>query len=226
MNLFLGGDVPADAAEPAEQRERAKAFNQYLNGMHANAAENLKRIGVDAACPIECVVFAHALAETGEAPPEEIAAAVARHSSAEEFSLDAIRLVRRRERPQAAEAMVRAFAELRGDPWPTAQVLDSLFRLAVGAANDAPAAHGMYQQLAEPLALHRMEAKRLTLRYLLAERLGDDYVMQALAPLEPHVPWTGWLLQQRARIYALHGHPLAAAAQRDAEQYQDWEEDD
>lgn len=225
MNLFLGGEVPADRRESPPHQERAKALRAYLADRYDEAATILRRGGVDVACPIETVVFAHALAEMGEPAPAEVAAAVAAHSPAEAAAIDVIRCSRRRERPQAAVSLDLALERLRTDPWPTGQVLKSMFRVAGGTVTEPATAATIYEQLAQPLCAYRMENERLMLRYLLAERLGGEYVMQALAPLEPHVPWKGWLLQTRAYVYAEHGHPLADLAQRDLEQFQAWQDD-
>ena len=60
----------------------------------------------------------------------------------------------------------------------------------------------------------------MIMRLLVAESLGQEYVLEALAALEPNPPWMGPLLKMRAETYKAAKHPLADQAQRDWELYQ------
>ncbi|MFH1300858.1 MAG: hypothetical protein ABIK07_07325, partial [Planctomycetota bacterium] len=74
----------------------------------------------------------------------------------------------------------------------------------------------------QPFALYRLEDKRLLVRYVLSEKLETGNTVEALKSLEPNVPWKGWLLESRAKVYAAEHHPLAAQAKSDLQQFKSW----
>jgi hypothetical protein len=53
-----------------------------------------------------------------------------------------------------------------------------------------------------------------------ADQLGPDRVVDALAEIEPNVLWFAQTLEARARSYAAVHHPLTLRAQRDWKWYQ------
>ena len=85
---------------------------------------------------------------------------------------------------------------------------------------DPAAARRLFELLAKPFAGYRFEHQRTLLRLMVAESLGQERVLEALAALEPNPPWMEELLKLRAETYAAAKHPLAEQAQRDWEYYQ------
>lgn len=110
---------------------------------------------------------------------------------------------------------------LQFDPWTIAVFSDTAFSRAIDLAKaDRQAAERIFPLLAEPFAAHQFDYIRRMSRWLIAKEIGPEKAVEALAPLEPHVPWTAELLQLRAEAYRQTNHPLAETAADDWQRYQ------
>ncbi len=69
--------------------------------------------------------------------------------------------------------------------------------------------------LAKPFASKRYELYRKLGRLMVAEQIGAESIVKALAEVEPNVPWTADVLEARAKAYAALNHPMAAKAASD-----------
>jgi predicted membrane-bound spermidine synthase len=123
--------------------------------------------------------------------------------------------------PEAARAMELFFKLLGENPWVIPGFTDPVFDLCVDVAKvDKAAALGFYELVSRPFASRRFHYVRLLTRVLLAEQLGPEKVVEALADLEPDVTWNAEVLQPRAKAYAALNHPEAGRAEREWQWYQ------
>jgi len=122
---------------------------------------------------------------------------------------------------EAARHLTAAFVALRTQPWAPRQLVVRLLPLAIRLAReDRALALPLFQALAPPFVVGLGEQERLSVRLELAKLTGDPALcVDGLAPFEPHVPWGGDFLTYRYACYRKAGHPLAARAGRDLEEY-------
>jgi hypothetical protein len=95
-----------------------------------------------------------------------------------------------------------------------------LVRTTQLAEADRAAAEQIYPLVSRPMASYRYDYLRKLVRFYVAQKLGTEKVVEALAELEPHIRWTEDVLRPRAEIYAMVNHPFAARAQREWQQFQ------
>lgn len=223
MHLHLGGAMPAEDPPSKSLRARAKAYDLYLTRRYADAAAEFKEIEADSNCPIEAMVTAHALAESGVAAPERMMKSVETNNPTEASAIRTILHWRQRRKEQAVRDASATFELLRQSPWGSTQLIDALLQVCSEAGTTDPdAAMLLFEQLKDRFSMYRMEDKRLAIRFILAEPLGARFVVEALEPLEPNVSWKGWFLESRATAYKTQQNPRADAAQRDYLQFQAW----
>ncbi|WP_197441381.1 fused MFS/spermidine synthase [Thalassoglobus neptunius] len=221
MLLHLGGEIPANEAPQSVDPDRVAAYRAYLDEKYEEAAKHFGQSEPDLSCPIDTLVFAHTMAETGRPIDEEILATVRAQNETEAAAIEAISAWHRGEQDASIKHMVTAFEKLRQNPWGSWYLFDSLIRLSGRAGQVSPtAAEAIFDELEDPFSMFRLEDKRLLLRYLASESLSPDKTVIALEALEPNVPWIGWLLENRARVYESVDHPLSRTAASDLQLFQ------
>jgi spermidine synthase/MFS family permease len=123
----------------------------------------------------------------------------------------------------AAEALARGFAHFRTDAWALTPCMLRALTLAQTLVEQDPAvAASLFDALGEPFAVRRLDTERNAARFRIAataDHLG--LCARALEPLEPHVPWSGDVLRQRALCYA--GTDRAGDAESDLQAWRDAE---
>lgn len=122
---------------------------------------------------------------------------------------------------EAAVHLLGAFTRMRKDPWPSTGILSRALGLAETLVQTDPALAGpLWEALGTRFAVHALDEARLQARLIAAMRLGDGVTCrEALAPLEPHVPWRADVLVFRRACYEAHADPRAGAARLDLEEY-------
>lgn len=88
------------------------------------------------------------------------------------------------------------------------------------AARDPRLAARLYEALASPFALRLLEDERVATALEIASLLSNEKYAEALAEIEPNVPWERKLLSRRAQAYASVGSRQAARARADWELFQ------
>lgn len=123
--------------------------------------------------------------------------------------------------PDAEKAFTALIERLRDDPWTLRQVSETAFSRAVDLARaDREVAKRIYPLFAEPYAARQFDYIRKMAGWLVANQIGPEAMADALAPMEPHVPWMEELLEARARVYRLTNSPLERAAASDWRRFQ------
>jgi len=64
-----------------------------------------------------------------------------------------------------------------------------------------------------------LNEERLQTRYKLATYLDQSRLEEAIAALEPHVPWKRGFLDRRAKIYEATGNPRAPIARKELAEF-------
>jgi hypothetical protein len=74
----------------------------------------------------------------------------------------------------------------------------------------------LFETLREPFAVRALDEARVHTRLRIAAVGGlADRCVEALFPLEPHIPWRGDVLKYRVECYRYRNHPHAEAAAAD-----------
>lgn len=123
--------------------------------------------------------------------------------------------------PQAGERLLAALAAYRNDPWVYRPLVRRTLPVAVRLAQaDRALAPRLYQAFSQPFAVSMFQQPRLLSRIWISRAVdAKSLCVDAIAPLEPHVPWEEPFLTYRYQCYQAYHHPLAARARRDLEQF-------
>ncbi|MCA9021726.1 MAG: fused MFS/spermidine synthase, partial [Planctomycetaceae bacterium] len=220
MQLRLGGAVYiADSLSEAQQT-RGEAYNLYLARRYLDVLARFQTFEPDFSCPIETLVHAHTLAESGVPVPEEQLVKIREHNPTEATAIEAIAALQQKQPDQGLQNIINTLKLLQDSPWGSRQLLDAILFKSVSLC-DASAAYAapLYAQLQRPFALHRLEDNRLLVRYLIAEKMENQQIIDSLATMEPNVPWKEWLLEKRVRVYSAVKHPLTEQARSELSQF-------
>ncbi|HEY0514420.1 MAG TPA: fused MFS/spermidine synthase [Thermoanaerobaculia bacterium] len=122
---------------------------------------------------------------------------------------------------EASEHLLAALAAYRGDPMVYRPLMGRTLPLVTSLAQADPAlAPRLYAALGQPFSAHMFEHERLLSRVWLERGAGSPGLCaQAIAPLEPHVPWEAPFLAFRWQCYRDRRSPLAPRAARDLEEF-------
>lgn len=121
---------------------------------------------------------------------------------------------------RAFESYQRAADNLAVQPWAHPAVFASFFPdLDQIAASSPEFARRVFDLLDTPLAVERARDERLWARLRVAALIDPRSFDEALADVEPWVPWDFWLLQQRARVRVQQGSSAAAGALADVREF-------
>jgi hypothetical protein len=160
------------------------------------------------------------LADAADPRTPEIAAALAREQPIE-TDLVLARWHAAAGRPrEAGERLLAAFQAYRTDPWVYRPLVQRSFRLVIPLARtDRALAARLYTALGSPFAARMFDGqRRITRIWLTREMDGPSRCAEAMAALEPHVPWDELFLTYRYECYRQTGSPLAGRAGKDLEE--------
>jgi spermidine synthase len=213
--------APAEPGASAGDRDRGRAQGLYVRGRLAEALDLFRTQPRPPTGLVETALFAEGLAERGDADAAAYIRALGAAVPAEADAA-AARLAYRRGRPDlAVEALVSAFLRYRADPWPSQAAMGR----GLALAREMVAAHPetaprLYDALSSPFAIRAVEQERRLSRVFVARSGGLwKECREAMAALEPHVPWRGDLLRTRAECYERSGDPRAAPAAADLQEF-------
>jgi spermidine synthase len=169
----------------------------------------------------DLLIVGACLADAGDPRAARVAAALAGFKPAESALLLARWHAAAGRRAAAGESLLAAFAAYRSDPWTYRPLVQQTLPLAVRLAREDKAlGRRIWQALGQPFAIRMFEQQRLVTRIWVAQALGEPGLCaEAIAPMEPHVPWEEPFLLYRYDCYRSLHHPLAGRAGRDLEAF-------
>jgi spermidine synthase len=194
----------------------SQAQREHAAGNYPAAREAWLRVGRDPRTLNELAVAAEVFADVGDdARARPLIDRWAQLLPTEAAFAEA-RLLRRQGKLEAsADVLAAAFVRWRADPWPELFMGRAALGLAADLARrEARTRDGLWRALSEPFAIRALDEGRHSLRLELAPLMAaPSACVDALAPLEPFVPWDAPLLKLRRDCYARNRHPLAHLAQ-------------
>jgi hypothetical protein len=218
--LFSGDMVPSD--------QRTEFHRALATGfVYANADRFDKALEAWSEAPQQSpsgvmrLVLARCHAELGQAECLQLLAPIEEKYPAESAAIRATYYWQQKDSVKAVEAIEAFYDLLSHDPWAISPIVHPTLQLTVEAAHSDPAAaKRLFEKFATPLAAYRFEHQRPVLRFLIAEHLEQEMLVEALVALEPNPPWIRDTLKLRAETYAAAKHPLARQAASDWKLFQ------
>jgi hypothetical protein len=213
--------MPIPEGMGPEDSAAAEAQVQYAAGDLHGALRTFRGQPRPPRSLTEIALHAEALAEEGDIDATPYIMALGAAFPAEADAATA-RLAFRRGRPDVATgALLTAFERYRTNPWPSPYAMSRAVRLAEEIVAQRPeSAAPLFQSLGVPFSVRGAEQARISTRLRIASMAGLwDQCMDALAPMEPHVPWREDVLAYRVRCYAGHRDPRAEGAAADLERF-------
>jgi spermidine synthase len=207
----------------ADGRLRYAARNAWLRGSLAAACSDWLAQPEPPQNHADRLLVAECLAETRDPRTPDYAARLAADQPIEAELVLARWLARSGQPAAAAGHLLAALAAFHRDPMVYRPLMGHTLPLVTSLAKADPSlTPTLYAALERPFAAHMFEHERLLARVWLVR--GDPasagLCAQAIAPLEPHVPWDEPFLAYRYGCYRQLGSPLASRAERDLETFQ------
>jgi spermidine synthase len=191
-----------DAAAPEAERTRIEAHRLYVAGELAAAAGKFLEQPAPAQGLVEATLLAEGLAEAGD-PRALEHVKLLRQVQTTEAEAAVARLALRMGQPELArDALASACVRYRSDPWAGQLAMSHALALADELSLAHPATVPvLFEALGQPFAAAALEEPRRLVRLSVASHGGTWRCHDALAPLEPHVPWRADVLRYRVRCY-------------------------
>ena len=201
----LDGSPMGEPAQgtPAVRANRMRALDWWLEGDFESALALFQDLPSPPTDLVQAEALGESLAEAGDdAALEQIARLRPVVPGEADAFLGRLRL-RQDRLAEATDALEASFLRSRTDPWPMPALVSRALELAVEVAEaDAELGARLYRALEKPFAVQVADEDRLVARVSIAEAVdAAKYCREALAPLEPWVPWNAGLLAARARCY-------------------------
>ena len=221
MYSAFGERIPMDAETPPGVRRRAEAHAHYLGGRREEGAREFLSQPAPPASPFEQGLLAEGLADAGDAAALPYIEAIAAEHPIQGDVVRARLFLRQGRHEEAVAALERALTAYRSDPWPAPQIMRGSLQVAESLARTRPdLAPRVFAALDAPFAVYVLDVERLASLLRVAQVLPlATHCTRALEPLEPFVPWTAEVLLYRRSCYDATGHPLAARAHRDLDEF-------
>jgi len=222
--------VPLNA--PQDRKLRTQALNAMLQGSPQSCIQIWRQQPRHANNFVELNYLANALAETGSPEAEAYIDRLRKMQSIEADALLANLRWRQHRPAEAAQSLQAAFVGYRTDPWPQRELMRRTILLANDVARgdqQGNVARALYDALSTPFSLQLNEDVRRRTLVIIAEHIdavtGSTLLPDALAKLEPFVPWDEAFLQARAKAYARAfgnpSHPLLRRALEELDEFRE-----
>jgi hypothetical protein len=97
------------------------------------------------------------------------------------------------------------------------RILETAFTRVMQHLNDGDRKNAriVFNALERPFAVLQFDMRRISARWITAQGLDYEAKLEALAEIEPHVPWEHEFLRARALLYEETKHPLYRRAKRE-----------
>jgi hypothetical protein len=161
------------------------------------------------------------LADGGDPRTPAVAAELAREQPIEADLILARWLLVTGRLPEAGQRLLAAFQAYRTDPWVYRPLVERTFLFLLPMAQrDHNLAARLYDGMEKPFAVRMFDRERRLSRIWLSRELdGPPRCAEALAALEPDIPWDELTLTFRDECYRQVKSPLAARAGKDLAEF-------
>ncbi len=203
-----------------EELHRIRAEKSYVEGHPEKVLDLWRERPWEPVGSVELAVVSQALAQAGD---ESAVPYIARLGTTRPVEADVLLgqlRWRQRRFEEAAGLLEKAFTRYREDPWAFLPVVNQSFAIAADVASrDRGLAERLNAALAQPFSVLLLNEERLQTRYKVATYLDESKLEDAIAALEPNVPWRKGLLTRRARLYEATRNPRAPIARSELESF-------
>jgi len=203
-----------------EQRIRADALNNFLNGKFEAVLESWNRQQRNPEHPLELAMVAEALADAGD---QRVVNLVEKLRPLWPAETDAIlaRFYWKTKRPEEAlQAYRAAFLRLRSDPWPYAIIMQRALYLATKIAGETPGMTSrFYELLSVPFSVKILNEERLNVLLNLSTGLKSEDVVKLIKHYETGIPWNRSFLNKRLTVYKAVADSMVLQAENDLDEY-------
>jgi spermidine synthase len=219
--ITADGVVPSVGPELAgEELRQTLVQKSFLEGRPDLVLERWRAAPWEPVGSVELATVAQALADAGEESATVYIDRLRETRSVEAEILFGQLRWRQQRFAEAADRFERAFSLYRENPWPLLSVMNKSFTTVADIAGRGRAlATQLDNALAAPFAVLLLNEERLQTRYKLATYLDQSKLEEAIAALEPHVPWRRAFLDRRAKVYEATGNPRAPIARRELAEF-------
>ena len=208
----------ADGAAAAEEKRQSRAQKDFLEGHPEKVLDLWRERPWEPVGSVELAVVSQALADAGDESALPYIEKLSGERPVEAEALLGQLRWRQGRFAEAADLFEKAYMRYREDPWPLLPVMNRTFTIVADvAARDRRFAERLDAALAQPFAVLLLNEERLQTRYKVATYLEPSKLEDAIAALEPHVPWRKGLLSRRAKLYETTQNPRAGRARRELE---------
>ncbi len=200
-NLVLSGELSYALLPQAADQSLVEALNRFRNGDFAGAVHVWPAEYRNPTDPLLRLLLARAYAEQRRPECLDLVSPAQQRYPIDSAAIRAIYYCRSNNIAQAAKALDAYFSLLADSPWLLSAISEMPFTEAVDVAHsDKTAAQRLYSLLSRQFASDRINYARQRARVLVAAELGPSEVVEALAELEPHIPWIADILKLRGHI--------------------------
>jgi predicted membrane-bound spermidine synthase len=216
FNLLFGGQLSLALLPRPDDRALVQAFDRYRDNDFAGVLELWPTQYRAPSGHIQQLVLARCYAELARPECLELIMEAEKRYPIDAAAVRAIYQWRAGKTADAAQSLERFYTLLADSPWVLPVVSETATSRTIDVAKaDHDAARRLNTSLSRPFASWRFDYLRTLARFMVAEQLSPESVVEALRELEPNVPWTAEVLEARAKAYAAVEHPLAARAKND-----------
>lgn len=221
FNLIFGGQLSIALLPNTEDRALVEAFEKYRNNDFSEVIDLWPAKYRKPSTDIQRLVLARSLAELGRPECLDLIAAAEERHPIDADALRAIYYWRDGNVEEASRWLESFYSRLADSPWVIPAISETALSRTIDVARaDPKAARRLYSLLSQPFASLRFEEVRTLARFMVAEQIGPESMVEALSELEPHIVWTAEILEPRARAYKAVKHPLTERAERDWQWFQ------
>jgi hypothetical protein len=198
----------------------SRAQTAYLADDLEGSLRLWRQVGREPRNLTELVMVAESLAQAGQPAARDLAERLRAFNPIEADLVLARLHYRLGEIDQASALLQAAFIKHRSDPWPAPFVVKRALTMARDLAKTHTRhAERLYLALAAPFAVMSLEEDRREAALSVSLAGARRYCVAAFAVYEPHLPWREVFLERRRDCYRALGHPLAARAAADLEEF-------
>jgi len=169
----------------------------------------------------ELAAVARAYAEVGDAKAEPLIELLRPYSPSAATVLAARLAWARNDGPGATGLLESFFVAQRASPWLPLDLSELSFRLAVEIGRTHPdQSSRLLAALSQPFAAEATKGGRLKAACFISTVLDPADAVASIEAHEPHVPWAREFLTWRRDVYLAVGHPLAAKAAAELDEFE------